>query len=40
LNTVFSGIWVFLGCLVIAAILFIAFPELCLFLPKLFGMAV
>ncbi|MCX7966368.1 MAG: TRAP transporter large permease [Syntrophorhabdaceae bacterium] len=40
LNTVFSGIWVFLGCLIIAAILFIAFPELCLFLPKFFGMAV
>lgn len=40
LNTVFSGIWVFLLCLVIAAALFISFPELCLFLPKLFGMSI
>ncbi|HOJ72239.1 MAG TPA: TRAP transporter large permease subunit, partial [Syntrophorhabdaceae bacterium] len=40
LNTVFSGIWVFLGCLVVAAIIFIAFPELALFLPKMLGMAV
>ncbi len=40
LNTVFSGIWVFLGCLVVAAIIFIAFPEIALFLPKMLGMAV
>lgn len=38
LNTVFSGIWVFLLCLIIAAALFIAFPGLCLFLPGFFGM--
>lgn len=40
LNVVFSGIWIFLVCLIIAAALFIVFPELCLFLPKFFGMGV
>ncbi|MCX7856381.1 MAG: TRAP transporter large permease [Deltaproteobacteria bacterium] len=38
LNTVFSGIWIFLACLVVASALFIAFPSLCLFLPEYFGM--
>jgi len=40
LNQVFSGIWIFLAALVVAAIIFIAFPELSLFLPKMFNMAV
>jgi len=38
LSTVFAGIWVFLGCLVVAAALFIFIPDLCLFLPRFFGM--
>jgi tripartite ATP-independent transporter DctM subunit len=38
LNTVFAGIWVFLGCLVVAAALFIFIPDLSLFLPRFFGM--
>jgi len=40
LNQVFAGIWVFLAALCVGAILFVSFPELCLFLPKFFGMAV
>ncbi len=40
LNEVFSGIWVFLAALCVAAVIFIAFPEVALWLPKAFGMAV
>jgi tripartite ATP-independent transporter DctM subunit len=39
LNTVFSGIWPFLGALCVAAILLLAFPQIALFLPRLLGLS-
>ncbi len=39
LREVFSGIWVFLGALCVAAALLIAFPDIALFLPRILGMS-
>ena len=39
LKDVFAGIWVFLGALVIAAVLLIISPNIALFLPRLLGMS-
>lgn len=38
LNTVFSGIWPFLGALCVAAVLLITFPQIALLFPQLLGM--
>lgn len=38
LNTVFNGIWPFLGALCVAAVLLIGFPAIALFIPRLLGM--